>query len=203
MPWTPSMLKLNPSLKWSPTKETEHCSAKMNSNNWRLVFFLKPTIELLLQVRWNQAIPGSHCLYLTLTNIMSTKYISLNYITTSYKCTSRRYLIKKSWKCLYIQVSRSLCGPYIQVSSIISNLLQWHRWGSHVLAAPKECNMHKNSNHPCVLSSKKWMVNLHQNMNQIRSKENMKTSSGSKKSHQYTHEYVLSSWNNRGFFYQQ
>ena len=34
------------------------------------------------------------------------------------------------------------------------------------------------------------MKNLHQNKNQIMSKENMKTSSGSKKSHQYTHEYV-------------
>ena len=49
--------------------------------------------------------------------------------------------------------------------------------------------MHED-NHPCVLSSKKWMKSLHQNMNQIRRKENMKTSSGSKKYHQYTHEYA-------------
>ena len=34
------------------------------------------------------------------------------------------------------------------------------------------------------------MKNLHQNLNQLRSKENMKASSGSKKSHQHTHEYV-------------
>ena len=94
-------------LKCTPHTKHEHCSAKMNSNNWRLVFFLKPTIELLLQVRGNQAMPGSHCFHCTLKNIMSTKYISWKYITTSYKCTSIRYLIKESWKCLYIQVSRS------------------------------------------------------------------------------------------------
>ena len=41
-------------------------------------------------------------------------------------------------------------------------------------ADTKECNMHQN-NQPCVLSSKKRMKNLHQNMNPIRSKENMKT----------------------------
>ena len=34
------------------------------------------------------------------------------------------------------------------------------------------------------------MENLHQNMNQIRSKENINTSSGSKKYHKYTHGYV-------------
>ena len=34
------------------------------------------------------------------------------------------------------------------------------------------------------------MKNLHQNLNPIRSKENVKTSSGSKKSQQYTHEDV-------------
>ena len=100
--------------KFNPHRKHEHCSAKMNSNNWRLVCFLKPTIELLLQVRWNKAIPGSHYWYFTLPNIMSTKYISWKYRTTPYKCTSRRYLIKESWKCLYIQVSRSPCGPYTQ-----------------------------------------------------------------------------------------
>ena len=34
------------------------------------------------------------------------------------------------------------------------------------------------------------MENLHQNMNKIKRKENMKTSSGANKSHQFTHEYV-------------
>ena len=34
------------------------------------------------------------------------------------------------------------------------------------------------------------MENLHLNLNQIRSKVNMKNSSGSNNSHQYTHEYV-------------
>ena len=56
--------------------------------------------------------------------------------------------------------------------------------------SPKECNMHQNNNQPCVLSSNKQMNNIHKNTNPIRRKENMKTSSGSKKSHQYTHEYV-------------
>ena len=56
-------------------------------------------------------------------------------------------------------------------------------------ASPKIYNVHQY-NQPCVLSSNKGMKNLHQNLNQIRSKENMKTSNGSKKSHQYTHEYV-------------
>ena len=56
-------------------------------------------------------------------------------------------------------------------------------------STPKIYNVHLY-NHPCVISSKKWMKNLHQNLNQIRSKENMKTSSVSKKSHQYTHECV-------------
>ena len=87
-----------------------HFSAKMNSNNWRLVFFLKPTIELRLQVRWNKAIPRSHWWYCTRPNIMSTKYRSLKYIKTSYKCTSIMYLIKESWNFLYIQVIRSSCG---------------------------------------------------------------------------------------------
>ena len=49
-------------------------------------------------------------------------------------------------------------------------------------ATPKEYKVHQY-NHPCILSSKKRMNNLHQNMNQIRSKENMKNSSGSDKSH--------------------
>ena len=56
--------------------------------------------------------------------------------------------------------------------------------------APKECKMHQNNNHPFVLLSNNLMKSLHQNLNQIRSKENMKTSSGSKKSHHYTREYV-------------
>ena len=55
--------------------------------------------------------------------------------------------------------------------------------------APKKYNVHQY-NKPCVLSSKKIMKNLHQNLNQIKSKENMNISSGSKKSHQCKHEYV-------------
>ena len=55
--------------------------------------------------------------------------------------------------------------------------------------APKIYNGHQY-NQQCVLSSKKWMKNLHQNLNQLKSQENMDTSSGSKKSHQYIHEYV-------------
>ena len=51
------------------------------------------------------------------------------------------------------------------------------------------CNAHQY-NHPCVLSSNKRMENLHQNLNKIGSTENMKTSSGSKKSHKYTLEYL-------------
>ena len=46
------------------------------------------------------------------------------------------------------------------------------------------------NNQSCVLSSKKWMKNLHPNLIQIRRNENMNTSSGSNKSHKYTHEYV-------------
>ena len=61
--------------KCLPHRKLEHFYAKMNSNNWRLVCFLKPTIELLLQVRWNQAMSGYQCFYSTLPNIMSTKYI--------------------------------------------------------------------------------------------------------------------------------
>ena len=57
-------------------------------------------------------------------------------------------------------------------------------------ATPKECKMHQNNKNPCVLSSKKWIKNFHQNLNQIRSKENVNTSSVSKKSHKHTHEYV-------------
>ena len=83
--------------KGLPHRKLEHYFAKMNSNNWRLVCFLKPTTELLLQVRWNQAIPVSHLFHYTLPNIISTKYRSWKYITTSYKCTSRRYIIKESW----------------------------------------------------------------------------------------------------------
>ena len=118
--------------KGIPHRKLEHCSAKMNSNNWRLICFLERKIRLLLQVRWNQAIKGCHCLYCTLPNIMSIKYRSWKHITTSYKFTSISYLIKESWKCLYIQVSRSSCIPYTQASSIIWYLPQWHRWGSHV-----------------------------------------------------------------------
>ena len=60
--------------KGIPHRKLKHFYVKMNSNNERLVCFLKPTTKLLLQVRWNQEIPGSHCSYWTLTNIMSTKY---------------------------------------------------------------------------------------------------------------------------------
>ena len=41
-----------------------------------------------------------------------------------------------------------------------------------------------------IFSSKNWMKRLHQNLNQLSRKENMKTSSGSKKYHQCNHEYV-------------
>ena len=62
--------------KCTPHRKYEHCSTRMNSSNWSLVCCLKPKIKLLLQVRWNKAIPGSHCWYRTIPNIMSTKYRS-------------------------------------------------------------------------------------------------------------------------------
>ena len=86
-----------------PHRKLEHWSAKMNSNNWRLVCFLKPTIELLLPVRWNQVMPGSHFLYCTFTNIMNTKYISCN-ITTNTKMISQIHKNKICENNIYLHI---------------------------------------------------------------------------------------------------